>query len=203
MTWRANADAVCAISRRWQRLLAMAFLVCIAGCNAQSQQTQAKLPASNAASAANDVAHINEFREFSLTIYGYNYTDSELGSFEVNGRGGGNLEVSTPTAGGSKSTCCAAMFTPLPKDKKMTIKWNRDGDTWCEQDVPFSGPVPSNAEYMEVHFYRDGHIELAVTPVNSPPRLKLDRLHGNSRHADPSMNVNNDSKYSRCKLGYR
>lgn len=153
--------------------------------------------------AAQDVSQTDEFRSFSLTIYGYNYTDTEIGSFEVNGRGGGNLAVSSPTSAGGSGVCCAALYTPLPQSKAIRIKWTRDGDRWCEQDVPFGGPVPANARYLEVHFYRDGHIEIAVTHENSPPRFSLERLHGNSRHRDPALNVNNDEKYSRCKDGYR
>ncbi|KAF7598136.1 MAG: hypothetical protein CGU29_14665 [Candidatus Dactylopiibacterium carminicum] len=145
---------------------------------------------------------VEPFRAYNLTLYGYNYTETEIGSFEVNGAGGGNISVSTPTAGGSKSTCCASLYTPLPPDNSVHIKWTRDSKTWCEAKVPFSGPVPANPEYMEVHFYRDGHIEVAVTETSSPPRLKLERLHGNSRHQDKSMNVINDEKFARCQRGY-
>ncbi len=189
-------------------VVSIVLCLCVLGCDASHVQAQPRVltpgsPGVVAKGATETVGNVDGFREFSLTIYGYNYTDTEIGSFEVNGHGGGNLAVSSPTAGGGKSACCAALFTPVPKDHKIRVKWTRDSDTWCEQDVPFVGPVPAHAEYMEVHFYRDGHIELAVTQTNSPPRLTLERVHGNSRHTDPSMNVNNDNKYSRCKLGYR
>jgi len=142
-------------------------------------------------------------RSYKLTLSGYNYTDTEIGSFEVNGQGGGNLEVSIPTAGGGKSTCCVSVHatsqTPLP----VMIKWSRDGDTWCEQSVQLTSSLPARPEYFEVHFYRDGHIEVAVTEQVSPPRLRLEREHGNSRFSDEKRNVNNGSKFSRCKLGYR
>ena len=147
-------------------------------------------------------ADVKTFKAFDLTIYGYNYTDTEIGSFEVNGRGGGNLAVSTATSPGGSGVCCAAIFTPLSTDRPTTIKWTRDGDTWCEQDIAFTGPVPSNAKYLEVHFFQDGHIEIAATAESSPPRIRLDRLHGNSRHSDPNQNVINDTKQSRCKRGY-
>jgi hypothetical protein len=176
----------------------LALATTLAGCTQQSAQAQdtksgAVLPV---------VDDVKEFHAFSLTIYGYNYTDTEIGSFEVNGRGGGNLAVSTTTSPGGSSACCAAVFTPIPRGRPFTIKWTRDGDTWCEQDVYFTGPVPSNADILEVHFYQDGHIEIAATARPSKPRLKMDRLHGNSRHADPGRNVVNDTKFSRCKLGY-
>lgn len=171
------------------------------GCSARATVGPHHGPVVTAPFMAN-VAKLNEFRRFSLTIYGYNYTDTGIGLFEVNGRSGGNLAVSTPTTAGGSSLCCAALFTPLPAGNKLRIKWNRNADVWCEQEVAFEGPVPSNAEYLEVHFYRDGHIELAATAAPSPPRVKLDRLHRNSRHADPSLNVNNDDKLSNCRNGY-
>ena len=183
---------------------ACAALACaglLSGCNAR----EVAPPQSDSKSSA-VVADVNadktEYHEFSLTIYGYNYTDTEIGSYEVNGRGGGNLAVSTPTAPGGSSVCCAAIFTPIAPDRTINIKWSRDGKTWCQREVPFQGPVPSNAEYLEVHFYQDGRIEVAATAEPSPPRIKLQRLHGNSRNTDPSKNVINDSKHSRCNLGY-
>ncbi|MBC7993450.1 MAG: hypothetical protein H7Z15_09445, partial [Rhizobacter sp.] len=39
-------------------------------------------------------------KSYSVVAYGYNYTDTYIDSFEVDGAGGGNLEVSTPTAPG-------------------------------------------------------------------------------------------------------
>ena len=39
-------------------------------------------------------------KRYSVVPYGYNYTDNYISSFSVNGAGGGNLEVSIPTAGG-------------------------------------------------------------------------------------------------------
>ena len=43
-----------------------------------------------------------------------------------------------------------------------------------EKDVIFNGPVPGDPGYLEVHFYPDEHIEIAITAVSSDPRLKLD-----------------------------
>lgn len=170
----------------------------VGGCDAKSAAQQAR----EQAAREPVMSDVTKFREFSLTIYGYNYTDSGLGNFEVNGRGGGNLSVSSLSGGGGSSACCAALYTPLPPNHKVHVKWTRHANIWCEADVPFRGPVPSNAEYLEVHFYRDGHIEIAATPDASPPRLRLERLHENSRHTDPSLNVNNDDKFARCKDGY-
>lgn len=141
-------------------------------------------------------------KSYNLTLSGYNYTDTEIGSFEVNGQGGGNIAVSSPTSGGGGSVCCVTVYSPMAKPQAVTIKWSRDGDTWCEQSVEVKPPLPSKPEYLEVHFYRDGHIELAVTEQASPPRLQLSREHGNSRFRNEKLNINNDSKSARCKLGY-
>lgn len=189
-------------ARRLARVLALVLAPVIAACDAGPMAARPSEAAASQPVIA-DVAKLGEFREFSLTIYGYNYTDTGIGLFQVNGHGGGNLSVShLSSIPGGSSVCCVPLFTPLPKGNKVKIKWNRYANVWCEQEVPFEGPVPSNGEHMEVHFYPDGHIELAVTPDFSPPRLALDRSHENSRHTDPSQNVNNDSKFSRCKDGY-
>lgn len=136
-----------------------------------------------------------------LAISGYNYTDTGIGSFSVGFAGGGNIAVSSPTSGGGGTTCCVRALL-YAADVKYRVKWTRDGDTWCEQDVPITGPIPKDPANLEVHFYRDGHIEIGVTDVYSEPRLKLEQAHDNSRHKDERLNVNNDALYSRCKLGY-
>lgn len=179
------------------RPLSCVLALLFGGCDAQSGVTNKSAP------AASDVATSPApLRSYSLTIIGYNYTDSGIGSFEVNGTGGGNIEVSIPEAGGSKAACCASLTTPPPSWRTVKIKWTRDGDTWCELDVPYPERIPIDAEYLEAHFYRDGHVEVAASAIDSPPRLRLERFHGNSRHADPSQNVNNDGKLARCHRGY-
>ena len=175
------------------RLLLM--LCIVAGAVACTRQNAATPSAPASPSLA-------EPRNYNLTIHGYNYTDTGIGSFEVNGAGGGNLEVSTPTSSGGGSTCCATVYGAIYKTDPFTIKWSRDGKTWCETKVLLNPSIPTEPQNFEVHFYRDGHIELAATDDYSEPRLKLDRLHANSRYKDKSLNVNNDSKFARCKRGY-
>jgi hypothetical protein len=142
-----------------------------------------------------------------LTLYGYNYTDTEIGSFEVNGHGGGNVQISDPDNGGGSAVCCIAVLTPMTEPKLLRIKWTRDSEMWCEQEVALKPPIPEDAKRLEVHFYRDGHIEVAVTGelqtrMSSPPRLRLEAPSRAGRNTDTALNVNNDSKFARCKLGY-
>ena len=140
-------------------------------------------------------------KSYSVVAYGYNYTDTYIDSFEVDGAGGGNLEVSIPTAGGGKSACCALVTSGLPLGSLFNIKWTRDRKRWCQQDVPLTKPVPVEPRYLEVHFYPDGKIEIEATQRASAPRLKLERFSRGERHE--TDNANNDEKYSRCKDGYR
>jgi hypothetical protein len=62
--------------------------------------------------AASSSAESGEYRRFSVTVVGYNYTDTGIGYFGAAFGPGGNVEVSTPTAGGGKSACCGAV-SPL------------------------------------------------------------------------------------------
>ena len=127
----------------------------------------------------------------SLTLHGYNYTDYYIDSFEVNGQGGGNLYVSTPDAGGGKSVCCVSWWPGTKLLMKVKIRWVADycmyeernsvGEVsdwthsiWKEAEVMLTEPPPPKPENFEVHFYRDGKIEVAITDNYSPPRLKLE-----------------------------
>ena len=177
--------------------LVISLLLLIAGC--EPQQAAGKVPAVESHMSADTAPD----RTYNLTIAGYNYTDTGISSFEVNGQGGGNLEVSVPTAGGGKSACCVTVHSPLRAPQPVTIKWSRDVETWCEQTVLLQPPLPAKPEYFEVHFYEDGHLEVAVTESVSSPRLSLERHGPGRRHPNMNMNVNNDSKFSRCRVGYR
>ena len=95
----------------------------------------------------------------------------------------------------------------MTKARPIKIKWTRDLSTWCEQEVLLQQPVPIDPKRLEVHFYQDGKIELAVTGplfgrMSSPPRLQLPAASRGGRHEDEKLNVNNDTKFARCKLGY-
>jgi hypothetical protein len=138
-------------------------------------------------------------KRYSVVPYGYNYTDTYIDSFEVNGAGGGNLAVSTPTSPGGGHTCCLTLVSGIPIGTEFKIKWTRDRTRWCEQTVRLTKPVPIEPRYFEVHFYVDGHIEVEATQRASAPRLALDRFSAGERHE--TGNVDNDDKFARCKDG--
>jgi hypothetical protein len=129
-------------------------------------------------------------RNLSLALSGYNYTDRYIDTYEVNGQGGGNLGLSSPASTGG-SVCCVSWLEGSKLPQTVEIKWaasycmKRDvssaGETFTTRepilhiaDVEFVGPVPANPAYFEVHFFPDGHIELAITEKPSPPRLSLE-----------------------------
>jgi hypothetical protein len=124
-----------------------------------------------------------------LTITGYNYTDTYIDSFRVNGAGGGNVEVSTPTAGGGKGTCCAPVRADMPLPAPVEITWSRDTEptVWCRQTVLLEGPI------------QERHIEVAISDFPGAPRVSLSRHNPAFRHAEG--NVNNDKKLSECGYG--
>lgn len=134
-----------------------------------------------------------------LTIAGYNYTDTYIDSFRVNGAGGGNINVSSPTSGGGGGTCCAPIRADMPLPAPVEITWTRDirRGPWCKQTVLLEGPVREPANYFEVHFYQDGHVEVALSDFPGPPRVRLPRYDVEARHAHG--NVINDEKYAECK----
>lgn len=168
------------------RLLLSTFLVaCLgaAGCVASPQAGPQATGVSDATSTSPTQG---------LVIQGYNYTDTFINSFTVNGAGGGNIFVSSPTTGGGKSVCCYSFNRQIPRPIQLKIRWaaaycmERKANSytfgprfvderrtlWKEALVPLL-EVSTPAMALEVHFYPDGHVEAAVTPGYSPPRLKL------------------------------
>jgi hypothetical protein len=142
--------------------------------------------------------HVTPKEMKGLTIRGYNYTDTYIDRFAVNGAGGGNLEVSRKHAGGGGGTCCALVPGGLGLPMTVDISWKRDGDgPYCKQTVLLDGPIPDDPYGFDVHFYQDGTIQVAIAPFDSEALVKLDRFNAYERKA--SGNVNNDGKLSKCE----
>lgn len=124
-----------------------------------------------------------------LSIEGYNYTNRFIDSFTVtdedgNGSWGGDVQLSTPTAGGGKSTCCVMLDPSVKMPVRLRIDWTLDrvddssGRTIAPEIkrrawVTVSPPFPDDPQNLEIHFYQDGHVEAAVTHWSSPPRVSL------------------------------
>jgi hypothetical protein len=145
-------------------------------------------------------------KHHALGIYGYNYTNRYINQFYVDGQGGMNLSVSTPDSGGGGRVCCIGWTDGTPLPQTVMVRWvasacmqqvtNSSGETrevpvhtFKEQEVELRGPVPNDPGYFEVHFYPDGHIEVAITATPSDPRLQLDK----------SREEPQDVQYPKCK----
>ncbi|MFC0131972.1 hypothetical protein CR105_16245 [Massilia eurypsychrophila] len=124
----------------------------------------------------------------SLALVGYNYTSRYIDTFSVNGQGGGNLYVSSPTSGGGGAVCCVSYVQGRPMGE-VTIRWQSGGCTFRapgpmadgrthlahsffrEIRVKVDPRLPDDPQEFEVHFYPDGHVEAAITDGSSSPRL--------------------------------
>lgn len=142
-------------------------------------------------------------RAVSLALVGYNYTNRYIDSFSVDGRGGGNLYISSVQSGGGGTVCCVK-YWPGEKTYKVKVRWQsgacyyhmRASDSHAmyrrlhpffkEKDVEVIDRAGNRPEYMEVHFYPDGLVQVAVTANPSMPRLAL------------SKEREDNSKYPRC-----
>ncbi len=195
------------------------LLFCLCGCKPVSQEAnpQAQVAASAATSASSAPAADPLGKDYALGIMGYNYTNRYIDSFTVNGRGGGNVFISSPTTGGGKTACCFDWWSGNELPKKVKVAWvgaycrtrktNMYGETfereeplWRAAEAFIKGPIPPDPTTLEVHFYPDGHVEAAVTDQFSDPRLQLPR--GDDRFVRPGTVVNDPpcpSDYDRVR----
>jgi len=124
---------------------------------------------------------------YMLGVMGYNYSDRAIALFMVNGGGGSNVVLSTPTSGGGKLSCCVVMRKNTKTPFWINVEYQMDAletysprkeiepaGPYIKTRVKVEGPIPSDPEYLEIHFYQD-HIEAAISGQDgpSPPRLKL------------------------------
>ena len=114
-------------------------------------------------------------REVSLT--GYNYTDRPVHIFSVNGVMGGNIFRD----GGGGSTACCAIITigqTVKIDYQLSTTRTQYEAGLRLEDFTTTAIVPApqtpTAEYLEVHFYQDGHVELALVDFPGPRRIPYD-----------------------------
>jgi Protein of unknown function (DUF3304) len=143
---------------------------------------------------------------YSLGIEGYNYTETGIIDYSVNGTGAFNLTTSDEDSGGGKTVCCfgwaIAMKLPMP----IRIEWTRDEKSWCRKDVFLTERGPLEPTTFEVHFFPDRHIEVAITDKYSPPRLKLPSAGRDYRVAKDVRQEKVDAqaldaKYAECREG--
>ncbi len=110
----------------------------------------------------------------SVTLVGYNYTERPIYTFSVNGGGGSNIFVG---GGGAKMSCCTEITVGQP----VEIKWLYDTtekqylaglrEEKRSTTVIVPPPTVPEAEYLEVHFYPDHRVELALVKFPGDRRI--------------------------------
>ena len=111
----------------------------------------------------------------SVTVIGYNYTERPIYTFSVNGVGASNL-FAKQKYGGGKDSCCIDITVGQP----VEIKWLYDttekqylaglGEENRSTTVIVPPPTVPEAEYLEVHFFPDHHVELYLVKFPSHGR---------------------------------
>ena len=110
----------------------------------------------------------------SVTLVGYNYTERPIYTFSVNGGGGSNIFVG---GGGAKMSCCTDITVGQPVEikwvysatEKQYLAGLRKENYSTTVIVP--PPTVPEAEYLEVHFYPDHHVELALVKFPGDRRI--------------------------------
>lgn len=123
-----------------------------------------------------------------LPITSYNYTEQYIDRFSVDGMGGGNVHLSSPTSGGGGIVCC---FTHFPNIATRTarVEWivdictydhvtQKGGTEFYEfysrthrADIIIEKPASAEPGVLEVHFYPNNKVLVALTSAPSPPRV--------------------------------
>ena len=112
----------------------------------------------------------------SVTVIGYNYTERPIYTFSVNGGGGSNLFAKQKHGGGGRS-CCIDITVGQPVEikwlydttEKQYLAGLREENRSTTVIVP--PPTVPEAEYLEVHFYPDHHVELALVKFPGDRRI--------------------------------
>ena len=112
----------------------------------------------------------------SVTVIGYNYTERPIYTFSVNGVGASNL-FAKQKYGGGKDSCCIDITVGQPVEikwlydttEKQYLAGLREENRSTTVIVP--PPTVPEAEYLEVHFYPDHHVELALVKFPGDRRI--------------------------------
>lgn len=137
-----------------------------------------------------------------LGIHGFNYTDRVIELFSIDGRGGGNIAVSSPTSGGGKTTCCLRWYPGSQLSRPVKIEWMRyknDKEFWCKKTVMLKAPFPEKPTDVAVHFMPDGNIEVELT--EGYPELKLRLENYDDGHRRKEGNTVHDEQTAECRDG--
>ncbi len=127
--------------------------------------------------------------QLGVDLIGYNYTNSHISNYSVDGSGGGDIRLSSPTSGGGGIVCCISLPTRNPII--VRVRWQIGGcsylmkspitgrtrtlihDFYREKYVEVLRPKGMRPRHLESHFYPDGSVMVLLTNNMSLPRLSL------------------------------
>jgi len=133
------------------------------------------------------VSENEEKTHYLFSIIGYNYTNRHIDGFSIDGQGGGDVRVSSPTSGGGGIVCCV-LFSKKPKwPIHVLIRWQSGGCRVWHKDrrfghnryyykettvnvEPGSSKQPSG---ITVHFFQDGSVRVRLINDLEPPLVRL------------------------------
>jgi hypothetical protein len=140
-----------------------------------------------------------------LDLIGYNYTDRHINDYDVDGQGGGDVALSSPTSGGGGIVCCVRLPMGTRDPIIVRVRWQVDGCTYLmrsertgstqrishyfykETYVEVRRPKGIKPSHLESHFYPDGSVVVVLTDDMSLPRLSM------------SESRPDKSKFPKCK----
>lgn len=129
----------------------------------------------------------NEEKTYMLGIIGYNYTDSYIATFSIEGQGGGFVRLSSPTSGGSGVVCCV-LFSKKPEwPIQVHIRWQSGGCRvyaknrqyghdrfyYKESIVNVEKGSSSHPSHIAVHFYKDDSVRVRLMDDLESPLVLL------------------------------
>lgn len=128
----------------------------------------------------------NTGTHYMLGIVGYNYTDSLIANYTVDGQGGGDIRLSSPTSGGGSTVCCIMLSKKPHWPIYVLVRWQDGGCRENTKDHKFVGNhyqykeatvsvdrgTSSNPSDIAVHFYQDGSVKVRLSDGDDPPLVK-------------------------------
>lgn len=140
---------------------------------------------------------------YMLGIIGYNYTDNLISGFSVNGQSGGDIGLSSPTAGGGSTACCVLLSKKSKWPMHVLVRWQEGGCRmydknrryghnqyyYRETEVSVERGSKENPSDMAVHFFTDGSVRVILSDGWDLPLIKLNE------------NRAIEKKLPECKIG--
>jgi hypothetical protein len=135
-----------------------------------------------------DLVPQNEAKtHYMLGIIGYNYTNRTIDGFSIDGHGGGDIRVSSPTSGGGGTMCCVLLSKKPTWPIQVLVRWQSGGCRVYDKKRPSgrnyyaykelkvnvekgASAYPSD---IGVHFYPDGSVRVRLSEGSGMPLLQL------------------------------